>query len=375
MIHIGRVIVLILPFLNFNKYTLFFFSDYHIGGTERVHLNILFALRSKKKLCFFTHKSINKALKKDYYTLAKCYDIHLVSIGIARYFLLGFFASLINRSKDVIVFIGSSAFGYQLVDLLDSKIKVYDLIHAINTQPMALGLLCAPRINKRILISNQVREYLIRKYKENDLPDTIKERIMVISNCVDVPVSKTKRDYSALKILYVGRPVEVKNPVLFAEIATNYNNNYEPLNFSMVGNFEIYKNSASFKACHLHLYGEIKDKKFLSELYDSHHLLLVTSSCEGFPMVIMEAMARGLVIISTNVGGIDEHIEHGKTGFLIGFTKKQKMIEDFIYTIRLLKEDEALLQNISDNAYQYALEHFSKEIFRQKYQNLFSLSH
>ena len=48
--------------------------------------------------------------------------------------------------------------------------------------------------------------------------------------------------------------------------------------------------------------GEIKDAMALREIYDRNDVLLCPSISEGMPNVIMEAMARGLAIIATDVG-------------------------------------------------------------------------
>lgn len=48
--------------------------------------------------------------------------------------------------------------------------------------------------------------------------------------------------------------------------------------------------------------GEIRDEQALRKVYDRNDILLCPSISEGMPNVIMEAMARGLAIIATDVG-------------------------------------------------------------------------
>lgn len=46
-------------------------------------------------------------------------------------------------------------------------------------------------------------------------------------------------------------------------------------------------------------------------------LLVLPSSAEGFPLVILEAMAAGKPVVATNVGGVSEIVRHQETGLLI----------------------------------------------------------
>lgn len=52
-------------------------------------------------------------------------------------------------------------------------------------------------------------------------------------------------------------------------------------------------------------------------VYDRSDVLIVSSFMEGVPVVLMEAMAKSLLVVSTAVGGVPELVEHGKTGFIV----------------------------------------------------------
>jgi teichuronic acid biosynthesis glycosyltransferase TuaC len=58
----------------------------------------------------------------------------------------------------------------------------------------------------------------------------------------------------------------------------------------------------------------------LARVYSTCHCLVLPSRAEGRPTVIYEAMSSGIPVIATDVGGVGEQIEHGKTGILLPAT-------------------------------------------------------
>lgn len=63
----------------------------------------------------------------------------------------------------------------------------------------------------------------------------------------------------------------------------------------------------------VHLLGTRSD---ISQLLESADIFLLTSISEGIPLTILEAMAAGLPVVSTSVGGVPEVVENQKTGLL-----------------------------------------------------------
>jgi glycosyltransferase involved in cell wall biosynthesis len=58
-------------------------------------------------------------------------------------------------------------------------------------------------------------------------------------------------------------------------------------------------------------HGEVRD------LLEHSDVLLHSSLAEGIPNVVLEAMACGLPVVATDVGGTGEAVEHGVTGYLV----------------------------------------------------------
>jgi len=53
------------------------------------------------------------------------------------------------------------------------------------------------------------------------------------------------------------------------------------------------------------------------DILSNYSVFVLPSKFEGLPLAILEAIEAGLVVVASNVGGIPEIIEDGKTGFLI----------------------------------------------------------
>jgi len=54
----------------------------------------------------------------------------------------------------------------------------------------------------------------------------------------------------------------------------------------------------------------------MDSLYDRADVVVLTSRSEGIPLVLMEAMARGKIVLAPGITGIPELVIPGKTGFL-----------------------------------------------------------
>jgi glycosyltransferase involved in cell wall biosynthesis len=62
---------------------------------------------------------------------------------------------------------------------------------------------------------------------------------------------------------------------------------------------------------------KIADDAALAELYRSHAVFAFPSTFEGLPLVILEAAAAGLAIVTTSVCGMKDMIQNGQNGLLV----------------------------------------------------------
>lgn len=94
---------------------------------------------------------------------------------------------------------------------------------------------------------------------------------------------------------------------------------------------------------------------------------LYTSEEESFGMGVLETMAYGKPVLATNVGGIPEVMQNGKTGFLF----KVGDVGSFAKKLLLLSKNTTLTQNLGHNASLRAASHFSPQVIVKQYENYY----
>ncbi len=71
---------------------------------------------------------------------------------------------------------------------------------------------------------------------------------------------------------------------------------------------------------------------------------VMPSESEGWPLIIAETLILQKPILATNVGGVPELIEHGKTGFLVEYS-----VESLYAGMKEFLQNKALVQKIQEN--------------------------
>jgi glycosyltransferase involved in cell wall biosynthesis len=93
------------------------------------------------------------------------------------------------------------------------------------------------------------------------------------------------------------------------------------------------------------LVGHVRDVR---PYYATAHVLAISSSSEGSPNALLEAMAAGVPVVATSVGGIPEIATNGETALLVTPHDAEAMAS----AINLVLSNAQLLQGLVRNSYE-----------------------
>jgi len=111
-----------------------------------------------------------------------------------------------------------------------------------------------------------------------------------------------------------------KSPADFVDIAARVLKSTDRVHFVMIGDGEL-RSSVEARIRHHAIEQHItllgwQSIEVMPEIYRNLDILVLTSLWEGLPRVFAEAMASGLPIVATSVGGAREAVIDGQTGYL-----------------------------------------------------------
>jgi glycosyltransferase involved in cell wall biosynthesis len=114
----------------------------------------------------------------------------------------------------------------------------------------------------------------------------------------------------------------------------------------------------------VHMTGARSDPARLIAAFDA---FVLSSRTEGLPIVLLEAMAAGLPVVSTDVGGIGDVVEHGRTGLLV---RRDELAHLGAELIRL-SEDQLLSRRLGKNAQELVRRRYSLARMADAYASLY----
>ncbi|MFZ7942058.1 glycosyltransferase [Neobacillus sp. 19] len=239
--------------------------------------------------------------------------------------------------------------------------KVIWHIHGEEQLNNLLGKISVAAADQIIVVSQTVSE----RYKK--LFPKQKSKFMVVHNGVEVMTTAPQKTNPAFTITMVGTIIEGKRQDLaisaVAELVKQgYNVQLQIIGEKPPWHTDGYKHSLYKLVSQYNLESCVSFLGWLENPFDTilhSHVFILPSDTEGMPLSIIEAMALGLPCISTNVGGVPELIEDGKTGFII----KPGNVAELVEKLALLLDQPALCERMGQQARETYESHFTKKLF------------
>lgn len=172
------------------------------------------------------------------------------------------------------------------------------------------------------------------------------------------PVDRSKAAESGFHILCVGRLVPEKAQALLLRGVAELGEDYPRLHCTLVGDgpdrrrLEVLARDLGIEQ-RVTFAGAVGQDDIQS-YYDEADLFVLPSFAEGLPVVLMEAMAKGLATVGTRIAGIAELIEDRVTGLLVAPGSP----EELKAAIRALLDDGELRERLARNGREKVLREF-----------------
>jgi glycosyltransferase involved in cell wall biosynthesis len=172
----------------------------------------------------------------------------------------------------------------------------------------------------------------------------------------------------AIVLTHVGRFAPPKNHALlieaFAQVRT-----HTPLYLLLVGGGEL-EDAVRQQVVELGLQERVRFlgvRADVPAILNASDLFVLSSRWEGNPMSVMEAMAAGLPVVSTAVGGVPELVREGETGLLVPSGDAAALAR----ALQALVDDPARREAMGKAARQHAITHFDIRHTVRQYEVLY----
>lgn len=305
----------------------FFHAGFSLhGGIERV-VSIVVRNLSLKKDMEIHCLSLSKSVPLDFYLLPSDLKLNCLfeePINMKNSFMKGGIPRLVKYLKsnqfDVIVACGAMYFPLACVSgkLAGTKVICWE-----HTSPETKNEFLFQGISRRIgasfsdinvLIAEEAKTYYEKHFR--------KKRNKVIYNPADSKLFDGESCYqkNSQSLISVGRLSYQKNYPLLIDIAEKVLKKHTEWSWHIYGDGEEREELES-RITEKGLVGKLTLMGTVADLYDrypAYAAIVMTSRYEGFPMVLIEAAAKGLPMIGFDIStGPKEIIDDGVNGFLI----------------------------------------------------------
>lgn len=217
--------------------------------------------------------------------------------------------------------------------------------------------------NRVVCVSEAVKQFLI------DTKEITTAQGTVIYNPVSIPKTVPTEKGAFFTIVSVGRLEKVKNQALLVRVFAKLQK--QNCKLVLVGDGRERKNLEALIE-QLNIGDKVEMTGFTSEperYLSKADLFVLPSLSEGFGIAAVEAMLLGIPSLCSNVGGLPEIIDNGKTGWLFN-PESETELTDLLNSIMSMPKDE--LSKIGQQGCDKVADTFTIEKYVQRLEQFYA---
>ena len=201
----------------------------------------------------------------------------------------------------------------------------------------------------------------LKLFQEMQLLDCDKPTVVVNGSGVSVqdfevvPLPKNQQGQIKASFLLIARLLGDKGVREYAEAARMVKMKYPETEFHLVGWIDDNPSAISqleldqwISEGAIHYWGKLSDVR---PAIAESSVYVLPSYREGTPRTVLEAMAMGRAIITTDAPGCRETVQHGQNGYLVGV----KSVNDLVQSMQYFIEDPKLIEYMGQRSREIAL--------------------
>lgn len=233
-----------------------------------------------------------------------------------------------------------------------------------------IGYRLSFKCNTRVIFQNKDDrdEFVEKKYIDD------RKAFVIDGSGVNLEQFKFTKLPNEFNFLMIARTLDVKGVEEFFKAAKIIKKRHPEVTFSYVGEIE-----RNYRGVNPKIIEEYNEKNIVKFEGHKENIIPYLEKCkvfvlpsylrEGIPRTLLEALAVGRPVITTNVRGCKETIKVGKNGILV----KPRDVKDLVEKMEYMIENKDELEAMGQASYEYAKERFDINIINQKMLELMEL--
>ncbi|KJD33418.1 glycosyl transferase family 1 [Tamlana nanhaiensis] len=239
-----------------------------------------------------------------------------------------------------------------------------------------IPILHGGNLPKRLQSSAKLSKYIFNNAYVNVAPSAYMEdrfRSFGYSNIINIPnfieienYTFKARQFNTIKLLWVRSFSKIYNPILALKVLKALKDEGIDASLCMVGpdvngNLMEAKKITESENLNVTFTGKLGKTEWI-KMAKNYNIFINTTNFDNMPVSVIEAMALGLPVISTNVGGLPFLIQQEKTGILVA----PNTVDAFVFNIKKLTANPNYAATLAVEARNY-VENFSWEVVKKQW--------